>query len=323
MLTADQRSSPIRSGHSQQVVIGLVNNMPDGALHSTERQFGGLLDAASRHVPTYLRYFYLPGLPRGPQAQGYISQRYEDVSQLQPSELDGLIVTGTEPRSAVLQDEPYWPALRDLIDQVEDDAIPTIWSCLAAHAAVLHMDGIHRRRLRDKLCGVFDCTRVVDHKILANRPARWCVPHSRQNGLPEEDLISKGYLILSSSAEVGVDTFVREHSTLSIFLQGHPEYDPEALFLEYRRDVRRFLAGERASYPAMPSGYFDADTASSLLAFQEQAMRQRSMDVLPQFPENPGSLVWAWRGLAVSLYANWLSYILRRHKRRSLTQAMV
>lgn len=309
MLTADYRLRPVGSGGRRHLVIGLVNNMPDGALHSTERQFRGLLRAASQNVLTSLRYFSLPGVPRGPQAQAYISQCYEDINQLWPGQLDALIVTGTEPRAAVLQDEPYWGALKDLVDQVNDHAIPTIWSCLAAHAAVLHMDGIHRRPLPDKLCGVFDCGRVVDHKLVANRPSRWCVPHSRQNELPEEQLISKGYLVLSRSQEVGADMFVREDRALFTFLQGHLEYDPEALFREYRRDVRRFLAGERSSYPAMPRGYFDAQTAAALVAFQEQAMKQRSTEAFLQFPENSGNLAWAWRDLAVRLYANWLLYI--------------
>jgi homoserine O-succinyltransferase len=310
MLSVDRLSKPFGSG-GRRLVIGLVNNMPDGALHTTERQFRSLLGAASQNVSVYVRYFSLPGLPRGLQGQEYVSQSYEDVNQLWSGPLDGLIVTGTEPRAALLQDEPYWPTLSDLVDKVNSHAIPTIWSCLAAHAAVLHMDGILRRPLREKLSGVFECQRVLDHEIVADAPPRWRVPHSRQNELPEGELTSKGYLIVSRSPEVGADMFVREDRALSIFLQGHLEYDPEALLYEYRRDVRRFLAHERDNYPAMPTGYFDADTAVALAAFQEQAMKDRRADVLLQFPQNSGKLTWHWRDQAVRLYANWLSYILQ------------
>ena len=38
-------------------------------------------------------------------------QRYRDVAELWDSRLDGLIVTGTEPRAADLRDEPYWTTL--------------------------------------------------------------------------------------------------------------------------------------------------------------------------------------------------------------------
>jgi homoserine O-succinyltransferase/O-acetyltransferase len=320
MMTPKHRSGELGSGVVDHLVIGLVNNMPDGALRATERQFRGLLQAASHDVSTSLRYFSLPGVPRSPQAQTYIHQCYENIDQLWLGQLDALIVTGTEPRTPVLQDEPYWPALTDLVDHVNQYAIPTIWSCLAAHAAVLCTDGIHRRQLRDKLCGVFECQRVGDHEVLADGPLRWCVPHSRQNELPEEELLSKGYLVLSRSPQVGADIFVREDSALFIFLQGHPEYDPEALFLEYRRDVRRFLMGERSNYPAMPVGYFDSDTAAALTAFQAQAINRRSSKAFQQLPEMPTGSEWAWRGLAIRLYSNWLSYIKGLHNRLNLPQ---
>jgi homoserine O-succinyltransferase len=313
--TPEHYAEGIGSGRGSHLVIGLVNNMPDGALRTTERQFRGLLNAASHNFSTSLRYFSLPGVPRGAQAQTYIRQCYENIDQLWLHQVDALIVTGTEPRARELPDEPYWPALSDLVDGVNKHAIPTIWSCLAAHAAVLHTDGIHRRPLREKLCGVFECQSVRDHEIIANGPKRWCVPHSRQNELPEEELLSKGYSVLSRSPEVGADIFIREHGVLSIFLQGHPEYDPEALFLEYRRDVRRFLMGERSYYPAMPRGYFDANTVAVLTAFQTQATSQRSSDIFLRFPEMPIGAEWAWRDLAVQLYSNWLSYIRGLHNR--------
>ena len=321
MLT-DYHSRPVGSGERHHLVIGLVNNMPDGALDSTERQFRGLLHAASDNLSMSLRYFSLPGLPRGPQGQDYVSQRYENISELWSRPLDGLIVTGTEPRATLLEDEPYWPALRDLVDQVNDHAITTIWSCLAAHAAVFHMDGIRRRPLREKLSGVFECRKTIDHEIVAHAPSRWCVPHSRENELPEEELTSKGYRVVSMSPEVGADMFIQEGKALSIFLQGHLEYDPDALFREYRRDVRRFLAGERGNYPAMPCGYFDADTAAALAAFQEQAIRRRGTEALLQFPERSGNLAWAWRDPAVRVYTNWLSYIVQLHKRQQLHRTM-
>lgn len=310
MLPIENRSKALESTGRHRLVIGLVNNMPDGALHNTERQFGGLLQAVSHNVSTCLRYFSLPGLHRRAETQAYIDRSYEEINQLWMGPIDGLIVTGTEPRASLLQDEPYWTAFKDLIDQVNERAIPTIWSCLAAHAAVLDMDGIHRRPLREKLSGVFECKKVVDHQILANGPSRWRVPHSRQNELPEEQLIAKGYRILSRSPEVGADMFVREGRALFIFLQGHLEYDPEALFREYRRDVRRFLAGEHDDYPAMPRGYFDPETAAALVAFQERAMKQRQPDMLLQFPECSGKVAWEWRSLALRVYANWLAHIV-------------
>lgn len=303
------RVGPDRDG----LVIGLVNNMSDGALQPTEHQFRGLLEAASQNRSTYLRYFSLPDLPRGPQAQAYVKGAYEDLSELWSGPLDGLIVTGTEPRASLLENEPYWPALKDLINRVNERAVPTIWSCLAAQAAVLEMHGIHRRRLGAKLSGVFQCRKVLDHEIVRDGPASWRVPHSRWNELPERELLSKGYRILSRSPEVGADIFVLESKSLFIFLQGHFEYDPEALFREYRRDVRRFLAGEREDYPEIPRGYFNSDTAVALAKFRERAITQRDTDALLDFPETPGRSPCDWHEPALRLYTNWLSYIEKLH----------
>jgi len=107
---------------------------------------------------------------------------------------------------------------------------------------------------------------------------------------------------------------VKRRSSLSIYLQGHPEYDPEALFREYRRDIRAFVARERDSYPEMPRGYFDDATAAELDQFRRQALRDRSIHVVLNFPEAEKKLAHDWHEPAVRLYTNWLSYLVEhRH----------
>jgi len=298
------------------IVIGLVNNMPDAALHTTERQFRQLLFASS-HNSVRLRFFSLPELPRAEAGLSHISEHYEDISELWTSHLDGLIVTGTEPRAVDLTDEPYWPTLTKLVDWADDHAISTVWSCLAAHAAVLHIDGINRRAFREKLSGVFDCTKATDHAIVEGAPSRWRVPHSRYNELPEDALASNGYRILSRLPGTGADMFVKQRKTLFLFVQGHLEYDPGALLREYRRDVKRFLAGERDRYPEMPCGYFDGDIVTAFAAFRRQALENRRVDLLLQFPAAIAErkLEHSWLGPAVRIYANWLSYLAEQKSR--------
>jgi len=302
-------SSQSRVDHNP-IVIGLVNNMPDGALQRTERQFHDVLLAAAHDVAFQLRLFYIPKVPRGEAGRLHLYQYYEDIEALWSSRLDGLIVTGTEPRTAALVDEPYWLTLTRLIDWAEDHTNSTIWSCLAAHAAVLHLDGIQRRTMHEKLSGIFDCNKAESHAILAQAPSRWCVPHSRYNDLSEAALVSKGYCIVSRSPEAGADIFVKHKNSLFIFLQGHPEYDPAALLREYRRDCTRFLAGEKDSNPQMPRGYFDDETRVTLAAYQEQVLRGPHLEPAPSFPcVATERLGHSWRGLAIQLYANWFSYL--------------
>jgi homoserine O-succinyltransferase/O-acetyltransferase len=301
------------------IVIGLVNNMPDAALRTTERQYRELLSAAAGGLTILLRFFSLPGLCPGAGGRSHVDHHYEDVAELWTSHVDGLIVTGTEPQATALTDEPYWPSLVKLIDWAEDHTSSTIWSCLAAHAAVFHADGIGRQALAEKLVGVFDCKKTTDHTLLRGTPSRWHTPHSRHNEVSEKALVAKGYDILSNSPEAGVDIFAKQGRSLFVFFQGHPEYDAGALAREYRRDVQRFRDGYRDTYPTMPRDYFDEPTTQMLNLVRQQVLRSRGGDQPVSFPaiSAPAGLANAWSGLAVCVYANWLSYLLGQ-KSRSL-----
>ncbi len=307
---------PTTAGFGDQaIVIGLVNNMPDAALRTTERQFHDLLAAASYHRTVHLRYFSLPELPRTAAALSHIDLHYEDFRELWRGGLDGLIVTGTEPRASELTEEPYWGTLTKLIDWTEHHTISTVWSCLAAHAAVLHLDGIERRRLPEKLSGVFTCIKHMDDQIAAGVADRWSVPHSRYNDLPEEELVSQGYRVVMRSPDTGADLFVKQRDSLGVFFQGHPEYGPDTLLREYRRDVGRYLAGEKDDYPEMPRGYFDAAAVAALAAFRQQALGNRSVDLLSSFPLIKAETT-LWHAPAVGIYANWISYLQERKYHR-------
>jgi homoserine O-succinyltransferase len=319
------RSGPARVGlrditrrlnlrDTEPLVIGLVNNMPDAALQATERQFCDLLAEASQDLLVLVRRFSIPQLRRSEAAHAYVSQHYEDIGGMLGDRLDGLIVTGAEPHAATLSQEPYWPTMTKIVDWAEDHTISTVWSCLAAHAAVLHSDGIQRRPLAEKLSGVFECAKVVDHQIVSGSAAQWHVPHSRYNDLSEQELAAKDYTIVSRAPEVGADMFIRQRRSLSIYLQGHPEYDSEALFREYRRDIREFVARRTDRYPELPRAYFDDETAAELDLFRRRTLRDRSTHVVLNFPETEKQLTHLWHEPAVRLYTNWLSYLVEhRH----------
>jgi homoserine O-succinyltransferase len=303
------------------LVIGLVNNMPDKALASTERQFRDVLARAAGNLPVVLRIFSIAATPRSDVARQHVREYYDDVENLWGTELDGLIVTGNEPRAADLADEPYWPTLTRLVDWTADSGIPSIWSCLAAHAAVRHLDGIDRRTRPEKLSGVFDCAKAADHPLVEHSPAQWCTPHSRRNDLPEEDLRRSGYQVLARAPDAGVDLFTKRLHAVFLFTQGHPEYDREALLREYRRDVGRFLRGMVEPYPEMPCGYFDETAAAALAVFRETALRRRDAALLAEFPFEVArrNLAGPWLTAATRLYSDWLAYVAAE---QSLRQAV-
>lgn len=300
-------------GRRERLVIGLVNNMGDAALQTTERQFRDLARTAGGEHDVQLRLFSLPELIRGDEGRAYVAQNYETIDSLWNEELDGLIVTGAEPRTPTLPEESYWRSFTLLVDWASESATPTVWSCLAAHAAVLYLDGIERRRLPEKLTGVFRCAKVADHPLLGGLPASWRLPHSRLNTLDPEPLVAAGYKIASLSDEAGVDVFTLQRRALFVFCQGHPEYDAGTLLREYRRDVGRYLAGAMEHYPKLPHGYFDSDVSRALNRFRERAEGQRARDLLDQFPADVASQpAHVWRNVAVQLYSNWISNIAER-----------
>jgi|SRR5579883_191694 len=289
--------------------IGLVNNMPDSALQATERQFKVLLKAAAGKRIVDLRYFSLSSVKRSLPGQSRIERYYSRIADLSRFRLDGLIVTGAEPNAPFLWQEPYWGELADLVDWANTNTRSTIWSCLAAHAAVLHLDGVERRPLSKKCSGVFDCSKVADDWMIQDLAFPLKVSHSRLNELKRSDLAARGYCVLTESPEAGVDVFVKRLSSHFIFFQGHPEYDSMSLSREYRRDVGRFLAGVRDSYPAIPSGYFDAETEHRLAVFQRRAHNHRKPTLMAEFPRIAVHENIMSGAPAKVMFTNWLRYL--------------
>ncbi len=297
--------------------IALVNNMPDAALEATERQFFSLLEAGAGDMQVRLHLTSLPHLPRSEYGRRHIAAHYVAIDELWRMRLDGLIVTGTEPRESDLRAEPYWEVLTEVFDWAERNTMSTVCSCLAAHAALLHFDGIHRAPLSEKRFGVYAFSRASDHPVLAGAPSRLSIPHSRWNDIAEKALMACDYSILTRSPEIGADSFARERNSLFLFFQGHPEYDAWSLMLEYRRDIGRYLKGERDTYPGMPQGYFDEETMALLRAFQESAMADRREATLASFPTAAAvaRLRNTWRTAAHGVYRNWLAYVSARKAR--------
>jgi homoserine O-succinyltransferase/O-acetyltransferase len=285
------------------LTIGILNSMPHAAVRSTERQFIELLTEAAGADVLALKWFSLQ--PR---------DGYQTSHELWATEhLDGLIATGTEPKAQRLCDEPYWPAFTRTVDWATCHTTSTIWSCLGAHAAVLHLDRVQRQPFEIKLHGVFAITKQERHPLLEATDPSWGVPHSRWNELPSQALRACGYRLLTHSGEAGVDLFVKTcGQSLFVFLQGHPEYDARALWREYRRDVLRFLTGEREDYPRMPAHYFDLTTERRLRMLRERALADRHPDIMVdmQLLGGKADLAATWKTAAVQLYRNWLNILI-------------
>jgi homoserine O-succinyltransferase len=327
-LEIEHRRSRSRSATQPRdgITIGILNNMPDTALEATEEQFSALLATAAGQGSVRLRFSSLPELTRAEAARARISSDYWPLEELLAQRPDALIVTGTEPRTPVLEEEPYWPRLVRLIEWAETHTVSSIWSCLAAHALAQALHGVRRRRLPQKRFGVFEHSIAPATPLLEGVRAPLLTPHSRWNELPVIELERAGFEVLSASEETGADLFVHTDRSLLVCFQGHPEYDGLTLLKEYRRDVGRFLRGEHPAWPHLPRGYFGEDALALIAAFRERAESARDPELLTEFPmaRLTAGLTARWQPAAAAIYRNWLRHVaVARERTRKPAAARV
>ena len=311
------------NGHNRTAIhVGLVNNMPDAVMRATELQFARLLKDAAGNLDVRLRLFSLRSVARDEQARSRMAGFYDDAAFLQAANMDALIITGAGPAADDLRNEPYRKELAALIDWAETGTISTLFSNSAAHAAVLHLDGIACRPLPAKLSGIYGSVRAEDDALFFNTAAMAPVPHSRRHDVAESDLLAKGYRVLArlDSKDGGaVDIFTREPPGYSrfVFLQGHPEYDPGTLGREYLRDMGRFLQGETDERPPVPEHYFDRATENQLAEMTDKSdlslYREVVLGALPR---------QIWHSNTVRLFSNWLLLVAATKARRAASKTV-
>ena len=297
------------------IEIGILNNMPDAALERTERQFFALLDAAAQNLLVRVRFFSLSTLTRESAGREHLARHvYSPASEIPERPLDALIVTGTEPIEADLRRERYWSELAGVFDWVAEEGPSTIFSCLAAHAAVLHYDGVERKRLAEKRFGVFEHVVSRNDRLTKGLVSPFRIAHSRWNALSESDLATRGYRILTWSADAGVELFRKRDRTDILFCQGHPEYDATTLAREYRRDVRRWLKDETADYPLLPKNYFSPADVVALEQFRARAAFDRSEALMGEFPSLRKKADPRWNAPGSAIFSGWLQTIVEKKR---------
>ncbi len=287
--------------------IGLINNASEAAFAGTIRLFRDLLDRSARGRAVHLHVATLPGTSGGTAAAeaGSWQRLARDVA------LDAVIVTGAEPSVGELQDEPFWEPLATFFRWAERNDMPLVLSCLAAHAAAWHFDGIRRVKLPRKRFGIFHHEVVGNDKLLRGLPTRIDVPHSRWNSLREDELSSGGFQTLTRADDASPDMFIRRQPALALYLQGHPEYGARTLLAEYRRDVGRYLSGRTATYPEIPAHMLCASALDAVERFRHAATHRPAGARLDEFPsfEDDALRPTAWRTAAATVFANWLDQV--------------
>ncbi len=311
VLTLDQAlSQDIRELH-----IGLLNMMPDAALHVTERQFIRLAGRANRIVQVYVHLFTVDGLDRGPETQAHIDRHYTPLEQLQRDGLDALVVTGANPATPQLADEPFYEPLAEVIAWASEHVTSTLCSCLATHALLQSTYGIHRRPLQAKRWGVYP-HRSLDrrHPLLRGTNTRFAVPHSRWNEVTSAQLRAAGLPVLVESVEGDVHLATSPDGLRMVYLQGHPEYDTNSLLKEHKRELARYSAGDLFALPPLPERYLPPEAARLANAHVEAVAAAREAgDPPPPYPEAQLEpfLDNTWADTAAAVFDNWLGLVYR------------
>ncbi|MBQ1017621.1 homoserine O-succinyltransferase [Micromonospora sp. D93] len=302
------RYQPRRYRPAAGLRIGIADLMGAGARGVAYRMFADLV-ASRRPAPEVRLFDPLQAVPRA-STPGSARIGWRDLAGL-----DALVVTGAEPTTAHLEADSTWPVITRIVESTAAGSLPVVFSCLSAHAALRIRYRLPRSPLVGKRCGVFEYP-VTDptSSLMAGAGPIVTAPQSRWNTVALDDLVRTGIRPLAATADGDWHIAVGPDGLREVFLQGHPEYGTDMLLREYRRDVRRFLEGQTARYPALPANYFDAAAVTALEEFQSRAVRRRDIRLLESFP---GTLAAAglrdgWRPAARTIFGNWLDQIALR-----------
>lgn len=208
----------------------------------------------------------------------HLDSFYTTFDQVKDKKYDGLIVTGAPVENLEFTQVDYWDEFCRIMDWSSTHVHATLHICWGAQAGLYYHYGIPKYTLPKKLFGVFE------HNVL--KPSSplfrgfddvFEAPHSRYTEVHAEDIRQIPELeILSTSPEAGVFA-VKTTDSRRFFIMGHPEYDPETLYLEYKRDVDKGL------HIDVPKHYFPGDD--------------------PTCPP-----IVRWRSVGQLFYTNWLNY---------------
>ena len=211
-------------------------------------------------------------------SKSHLNKFYQSFSDIRDQRYDGMIITGAPVELLEFEDVDYWNELVSILEWTEHHVTSTLFLCWAAQAALYHFYGLKKRKLDQKMFGLFR-HKVMNRKIPLVRgfDDEFLAPHSRHTEVPIEDIHAcRELIVLAESDEAGLFLAMAEDGR-KIFVMGHPEYDRVTLDNEYHRDLDRNLPIQ------VPVNYYKDD--------------------------DPGiKPLLMWRAHANNLYTNWLNY---------------
>lgn len=153
--------------------------------------------------------------------------------------LDGLILTGAPIEELEFSAVKYWQELSEILEFSRKNIVSTLGLCWGG-LALAHLLGIPKHNFERKLFGVFSNENLGrEHPILGETDDIFWCPQSRHSGIADSELERArdcGQVqLLSYSVPTGYSIFESTDRRYLMHL-GHPEYEPERLLSEWRRD---------------------------------------------------------------------------------------
>lgn len=208
----------------------------------------------------------------------HLNKFYNTIDDVRHKKFDGMIITGAPVEDITFEEVDYWEEMCEIMDWAETHVTSTLHICWGAQAGLYHYYGIDKRKLPQKLFGIYE-HKVMNRKIPLVRGFDdvFLAPHSRHTETPAAAIHAcKELTVLAESDEAGVFLAMSEDGK-KIFVNGHPEYDRYTLNNEYFRDLNKGLPIQ------VPYNYYPQDN-----------------------PDNKPLL--QWRSHSNNLYSNWLNY---------------
>jgi homoserine O-succinyltransferase/O-acetyltransferase len=278
----DERVPIIRKNRAEQqdirpLNIGILNLMPTAAKEATEIQYLRILANTPLQINPYLVYF---DNHKSTSASDHLDKFYRKFTEIKEIGLDGLIITGANLEHYEFEQVHFWDELRDFILWADSHVTSTIYGCWASHAGLYIYYGVKRVTLGAKRLGIFPHKVHREHgSILTQSMDDFVdIPYSRWTGIPSSVVASIDDLQILIESETAGIHLISSKDGRRVFVQGHPEYERETLYREYRRDL------ENGVQVSIPENYF----------------LNNNPDESPRC---------AWMANAQVFYSNWINFI--------------
>ncbi|WP_068546087.1 homoserine O-acetyltransferase MetA [Thalassotalea crassostreae] len=254
--------------------VAILNLMPNKI--ETEIQILRMLSNSPLQINIEFVRLHLNESKNTPKA--HLDNFYRHFDDIKDKHYDGLIVTGAPLGKMDFEEVTYWPKIQQVFDWAQNNVTSTMYSCWAAHAALFHFYGLHRKLRTEKLSGVYrhqtldpmeSLTRGFDEEFL--------VPHSRFGDISEAEYRTIDELNVLGVADIAGVYLTASKDKKQVFVTGHPEYDSFTLSDEYQRDLTT------SDDVSLPINYFPKDDPSA------KALN-------------------SWRSHGCLLFSNWLNY---------------